>query len=424
MKIIPVREGAKLELPPGLAGPDLRERLLRMSEQSPFDIFRRCRGNTVQTCAVVGTVTCGEVQIEIWPKTASDDAAYDRTFLLNLLRVAGYLNKYHSATGGVDGAAGTPIEILIDVIAQDILDGLRPGTPRRYEDRDLESTDVRGRIDFGRLSTRLPRKQTSVPIRHASLSIDNRLSGMIKWVAQALLKLTRSARSKKKLLGILAALGDIDLAGFSESELENITLSRFETHWERTLAVARLLRQGRSFNPTTAGSLSGITLVFKLHTLFERCLRKFLAAALSSDLSVTHKTKRLFMLESRRRDESVVRLRPDFVYRKGKTPIAIADAKWKLLNEAQKGYGIEPGDLYQAHAYMSRYQVHDTLLLFPRTRWMSEDWSESYQIPETDLKVHLLGVDIESLVSPEKEISSPALARLTQTIAAFLPAQA
>lgn len=424
MTIIYVREGAKLELPTELAREDLSRRLLRLSEQSPIDIFRRCRGGALQVCAVVGTVTCGEVRIEIWPKTANDDATHDRTFLLNLLRFAGYLNKYHSDTGGVDEAAGTPIEILIGEIAQNILDGLRQGVPRRYEDKEIESTHVRGQIDFGRLSTRLPSRQTLVPIRYAPLSIDNRLSGMIKWVAQALLGLTCSARSEEKLLKILAVLGDIDLAKFSESDLENITLSRFEIHWERTLTIARLLRQGRSFNPTTAGSLSGITLVFKLHTLFERCLRGFLPAALPPDASVTHKTKQIFMLESSQRDESVVPLRPDFVYRRGETPIAIADAKWKLLKETQKGYGIEPNDLYQAHAYMSRYKVRDTMLLFPRTRWMNEDWSETYQIPDSDLKVHLLGVDIEALVSPDQEVSSQALARLTRTIAAFLPAQA
>lgn len=424
MTLITVCEGAKLELPTKLVRTGLPQRLLRLSEQSKIDIFRRCRGGALQVCAVVGTVTCGEVRIEIWPKTASDDAAHDRTFLLNLLRVAGYLTKYHSAAGGVDEAPSTPIEILIGVIAQDILDGLLQGIPRRYQDKEIESTHVRGQIDFGRLSTRLPSGKTRVPIRHASLSIDNRLSRTIKWVAQALLGLTRLARSRKKLLRILAALSDIDLAKFSESDLENITLSRLEAHWDSTLTVAHLLRQERSFNPTTAGSLSGLTLIFKLHTLFERCLRQFLPLALSPGLSVTHKTGQVFMLKSRQRNESVVRLRPDFVYRKGKTAIAIADAKWKLLNETQKGYGIEPGDLYQAHAYMSLYNVRDTLLLFPRTRWMNKDWSESYQIPETNLKVHLLGVDIESLVSPDEQVSAPALARLTQTIAGFLPAQA
>jgi len=424
MIIIPVREGARLKLPPELARTDLPRRLLKMSEESPIEIFRRCRGGALQASAVVGTVTCGTVQIEIWPKTAGNDATHDRTFLLNLLRFVGYLNKYHADIGGVSDAPGNPIEILIGEIAQDILNGLREGIPRRYEDQDLETTEVRGRIDFGRLSTRLPATKTLIPTRHALLSIDHRLSRMIKWVAQTLLMLTRSARTEEKLLSILAVLRDIDLARFSNSDLQSLTLSRFEMRWERTLTIAHLLRQGRSLNPTTAGYLSGITLVFKLHTLFERCLRRLLPAALQSpDLSVTHNTKRLFMLHSSHRDEAVVPLRPDFVYRRNGVPIAIADAKWKLLKESTKGYGIDAGDLYQAHAYMSRYRVCDTLLLFPKTRWMREDWSESYLIPGTDLRVHLLGVDIESLVSPEKEVSSHALARLARATVAFIPAR-
>lgn len=423
MTLITVREGAKLKIPPELAGARLPQRLLRLSEGAPIEIFRRCRGGALQVLPVVGTVTCGTVRIEIWPKTASDDSTHDRTFLLNLLRFVGYLKKYHVSTGGVSEVAGSPIEILIGEIADDILNRLCEGIPRRYEFQDIESNTIRGRIDFGRLSRMLPTQQIQIPVRHASLSIDNRLSRMIKWVAQTLLEFGPSARNEEKLLSIVALLRDIDLAEFSGAELEDLSLSRFEARWERTLTIGRLLLQGRSINPTTAGPLGGITLVFKLHGLFEYCLRTFLPAALEShDVSVTHKNKEHFMLQSTRRKESVVPLNPDFVYRRNQTPVAVADTKWKLLEEGKAGYGIEARDLYQAHAYMSRYGVHDTLLLFPRTAWMSEDWSESYRIPDTHLKVHLLGVDIAALVSPDENVSSPALARLTTTIAPFIPA--
>lgn len=65
----------------------------------------------------------------------------------------------------------------------------------------------------------------------------------------------------------------------------------------------------------------------------------------------------------------------------------------------------------KAPAYMSRYGVRDTLLLFPRTVWMSEDWSERYQTSDAHLKVRLLGVDIAAHVSPDENISSHARPR-------------
>jgi 5-methylcytosine-specific restriction enzyme subunit McrC len=71
---------------------------------------------------------------------------------------------------------------------------------------------------------------------------------------------------------------------------------------------------------------------------------------------------------------------------------------------------------------MARYQVRDTLLLFPKTKWMRQGWSDSYQIPDTKLQVHLVGVDIESLVSPEPMISARALESLRRTTAGFIPA--
>jgi 5-methylcytosine-specific restriction endonuclease McrBC regulatory subunit McrC len=425
MRIIVAHESREVPLPPELARTDLKQRLLRMSEESPIEIFRRSRKGALLATAVVGTVTCGAVRIEIRPKTSSDNAEHDRDFLINLLRFVGHLKKYHAGVGRVNETDGDPIEVMASEIARDMLDSLRKGIPRRYEMRDTESTTIRGRIDFGRLSTKLPGEQMRVPIRHAELTINNGLSRIIKWVAKVLLGLTRSVRAERQLTEILTALRSVELAGFSQSELDAFTLSRSETRWERTLTIARLLSQGRSINPTTVGFLSGVALVFKLHNLFEQSLRRLLPAALpGGDISVTKKSKEeLFMLHSTKRNESLVQLHPDFVYRKGKVPIAIADAKWKLLKEDARGYGVDREDLYQAHAYMSRYQVRDAVLLFPRTGWMPVGWSDSYQIPDTNFNVHLVGIDIESLVSPEQMVSARACESLSRTMARFIPTQ-
>ena len=418
MDAIIVREGEKLTLDRQAARNGMVRRLMQVSDASPFPIFSYSRG-VLRAGRVVGTVTCGHVRIEIHPKTVERDGTQDREFLLNLLRFSGHLRGYHWARGSVPQSTAEPIEILIAEIADDISAGLREGVPQRYQNIDAEIPTIRGRVNLGRLSTRLPTQHAGIPVRHAPLTIDNHLSRLIKWVAQTLLRVSRSVRTQEKLRAAINALRMVDLRGFSASEVHSLELSRFESGWQPTLTLARLLLEGSSFNPTLAGRLDAIAVVFSLERLFERCLRQLLPAALpDAGFSVSHRTDTLYMLTSRERGDKAVRIRPDFIYRKDKRAVAVADAKWKRLSHDSVTFGLTPADVYQVSAYLLRYQLRHALLLFPKTEWMPGSWSSTYDIPGTGLVVQIVGVDIESLVSPHEDRHQEAL-RSLRTLVAF-----
>ena len=46
-------------------------------------------------------------------------------------------------------------------------------------------------------------------------------------------------------------------------------------------------------------------------------------------------------------------------------PVAIADAKWKVLDESERTLGISPADMYQMASYASRYGVEWVILVYP-----------------------------------------------------------
>jgi 5-methylcytosine-specific restriction enzyme subunit McrC len=413
-----VREGA--EVPPEVTRLGITERLLRISDSSPFPIFSRRKGK-LKACSVVGTVTCGDVRIEIRPKTSGGDS-HDRDFLLNLLRFSGYLKTYRATYGRVRESDVDPIEVLIGEIASEMIAGLREGIPRRYAVQDAEVSTVRGRINFTRLSTRLPSDQTLLPVRYAPLTIDNQLSRLIKWVARALLHLSSSAMVREKLSGALTLLRRVDLKGFGPLEVQGLRLSRFEARWERTLSIARLLLLGRSLDPTAAGAREGTAFIFPLERLFETSLRRLLPLApVGEGVEVAHRTEELYMLKSDERSESAVRIRPDFLYRRSGKVVAVADAKWKLISRKAKAHGVDPADVYQMNAYLTRYQVRDALLLFPHADWMTDGWSSTYDIPGTDRRVHFVGIKIESLVSRDQQVRLGALNDLGKTICGLIP---
>ncbi len=183
--------------------------------------------------------------------------------------------------------------------------------------------------------------------------------------------MTRSIHSREILARALRELDDVELRHFRRHAAERMTLSRFETHWVRTLQMARLLLRGRAVDPTQAGSLQTYALVFPLEQLFERSLRHLVPASLQgSKLEVTHRTEAVYMLEQEESREPVVRLRPDFVFRLEGRAVALADAKWKRLMPDAAAHGANPADLYQANAYLTRYGLNSVMLFFPTTGWM------------------------------------------------------
>jgi len=397
------REGQRVALPAPFNSNDVSMRLLRLSKSSPFRIFRLKNGQ-IYAAECVGSLGLGSLRVDILPKSTASDDVNDSDFLLNIMRFAGYISRVYTIGGMVRRTTLDPAEAVITEVASEIVRSLREGVPRRYEEQSDESATIRGRIDFTKLSTRLPSVRSRLPIRYAPLTQDNQLSRVIKWVSSRLFTITRAAHNREALGRALSQLGQIDAKNVLAQEIKSLDLSRYEGKWERTIEVANLLAQGNAPDPTSSGDHHAFSMIFPLQHLFERSMRKILQAATHPYLvDVNHHTEALYLLECTTTGKKAARLRPDYVFRVKGKPIAIADAKWKRLSEARRGHNIAVDDLYQMNAYLTRYQVKTAILLYPQANWMPESWTHSYRIPGTDKLIHVVGVDIENLVSRDKE---------------------
>ena len=200
-------------------------------------------------------------------------------------------------------------------------------------------------------------------------------------------------------------------------------LSRYEMRWSKTLAVGRLLLSGQSPDPTFGGRNQAFSLLFPMQHLYERALRNILAAAIDgSGTSVKSRSEPLFLFVDEEDKSGIVRLRPDYVFTRGGKPIAIADAKWKRASESGAAHGIKREDFYQIHAYLTRYKVSEAVILVPKAPWMPEAWTKSYRDADTNARVHLIGVDVEGLVSRSAKAREVSYELLTQMLGSVLPA--
>lgn len=408
---------------PNLEGIDQRilsDRLLKLTEALPFPCFRLKQGK-LHAAEVVGCIQVGGIRINILPKLDTPEPGRDRDFLLNVLRAAGYLNHSYAESAMVRDSARDPIEALISEVVFEMMSALKQSIPRRYEEKCEDSTALRGRIDFTKLSTRLPSGQAVLPILYSPLSIDNAVSRFIKWIASSLFGLTQSSLSRQALVSILAQMTNVQSGYIGKAQIENLVLSRSEARWTKSIAIGRLLLKGHFPDPTFSGQNDAFSVLFPLQHLFERAMRKILANAINDHaFQVAHRTAPLFLLQEPNSHNGILRLKPDYVIYDGPKFLAIADAKWKRLSERLRAHGIDRADLYQINAYLMRYKVQNAIIFVPWANWMSAGWSKCYNIPDTGSSVHLVGVDFEKLVSHKKNTREDALTELSSTLSKIL----
>ena len=193
--------------------------------------------------------------------------------------------------------------------------------------------------------------------------------------------------------------------------------------WSKTLAVGRLLLSGQSPDPTFAGRNQAFSMLFPMQHLYERALRKILSTATTgSGVSVKVRSEPLFLFVDAEDKSGVIRLRPDYILSRGVETIAIADAKWKRASEGRIAHGVKREDFYQMHAYLSRYKVSDAVVLVPKAPWMPEMWTKTYRDADSGAQVHIMGVDIEGLLSRSGKIRDASHKVLAEMLGGILPA--
>jgi 5-methylcytosine-specific restriction enzyme subunit McrC len=408
-------EGMEIPFPEGFDTRWAGNRLMQVAERSSLSAFRWKKGR-LHAAEVVGCVQVGNLRVNILPKLDTAERDRDKDFLLNMLHSAGYLSKPYAGSAEVRQSVADPLEAMVSEVATEMLAALRDGVPRRYEEKREDLSTVRGRIDFSRLSTRLP-GDALLPLRHSPLANDNELSQCIKAIAQFLYRLTRSSSNRQSLAIVLSHFVSVRNLLPSLAQLDALILTRQESPWSKTLSVGRLLLAGHAPDPTFSGDSDAFSLLFPLQHLFERTLRKVLAAAFQgSDVRISHRSDSLFLLEDPVDQAGVLRLKPDYVFERSSKLLAVADAKWKRAAEFGRAHSVGRDDLYQVNAYLTRYGVRNAFILLPRANWMEPGWLKSYHIAEAESHIHLLGIDIEALVGRDQKARQLALSMLSGSI--------
>lgn len=421
MLVLTAREGMPVEIPAGVDSRAVAAQIMKAVSSIPFPTFRISKG---KLCAaeVVGTIQVNDLRINVLPKTDAAEDERDSTFLLNILRAAGYLRRAHTSLGSVRASMRDPLEIMISELINEINLALRGGLPRRYVEKREHTHALRGRIDFATLATRLPGSMT-IPVMHTPLTAQNDLTNCLYWLARVLSLLTRNSSNRLDLQNLSKRI-ETHLgihSFFSIPNFKGIKLSTSELRWERVLEIAKLLSVGNFVDPTNFGKTAAFTMLFPLQHVFERALRKILQETLQdAGVTVRHRGDSKFLLSADSNNEEILRLKPDYMFYRDEHLSAVADAKWKRLAETGRANSARREDFYQINAYLDNFDTGNAIVIMPRAPWMSPCWSCSYTIQHSSKRVHLVAVDIEKVVSHRVNTRIAAREELKQVLSLLM----
>ncbi|WP_377809005.1 hypothetical protein ABNQ38_27585 [Azospirillum sp. A29] len=357
MKVLRVLERQRVPLPPHLDTARIRERLVEAAERAGVPDALEIRRRGLFANDAVGVVDIGEIAVEILPKTRDGATADEgRAFLVDLLRfVDRDRGPFATAAASISEKDGGLAEVLFAWAVQTVSRHIDTGIPRRYMPRTEASTAVRGRIDMRRVALARPGRDFELLIHHAPLSADSDIGRAVRWLVREVVRRTRRAETRRAGKGLLNELHSVADIEVSEALFDRIILRPLEEHWGPLLAFARSLARQGSLDPVAAGGHPSVAVLFTLHDLFERALRRVLQDQ-GPDMGLLPARIPRHLLAPEK-GSGLVRLKPDYAIRLADTGngerLAVGDAKWKDIWTASGDPELSRQDAYQLTAYMT-----------------------------------------------------------------------
>jgi 5-methylcytosine-specific restriction enzyme subunit McrC len=367
-RIVRVLERQRVPLPRQLDTSRIRERLVAAAEAAGMRDALENRRRGLFAKGAVGVVDIGEIAVEILPKTHEGSKPdEERAFLVDLLRFVGRdRGPFATAAASIREGGGGLVEVLYAWAVVTAARYAETGLPRRYVPLTETSTAVRGRIDMKRVALARPGRDFELIIQHAPLTIDNDLSRAVRWLVREVALRTRRSETRRMALAIIGGMRTVAEVEPEAALFEGALLRPLEQHWAPLLAFGRSLVRQRRLDPASAGGQPSVAVLFTLHDLFERALRRVLQdEGPAAGLHPGHIPR--FLLRSNMGDGSV-QLKPDYVLRLTSAAgdcLAVGDAKWKDIWTASGMPEPSREDAYQLASYITAGDAQVGFLFAP-----------------------------------------------------------
>jgi 5-methylcytosine-specific restriction enzyme subunit McrC len=356
-------------------------------------------GLSVSVGPHVGTVNLTSIRLVILPKLRLDNlmrmVAY--AFDLSDLLITETRTTYESADHGLIDLLGISLLRAVERI-------VRGGLLSTYQSRNEDLSTPRGRLDLRHIATH-PRRAT-LRCTYDDLTVDHELNQVLA----AGLRLAASVMESRDLRLDLARaadrfFGDLERRPLSGDWLEAMLsgLDRRSSHYRTALTLVALIHHGaRLGQHIEAGSMPLSSFMLNMNMVFERFLGRYLSDHSPDDVRIGIQDVRsdVFTYLENGGGWNQPTIRPDFVFRRRKQVVAVADAKYKNRHENPPS----SAELYQLTTYGLAYAMpepREVLLLHPLARGESDRATTLLFAPSAagqHVRIRLVGVPVDDLL--------------------------
>lgn len=358
----------------------------------------------VRLAQYAGLVNLGGRVLEILPKVeTAPDAPADRGTFLRLLHAAKRVPIHSRGGVGHSFERRTLLGVFISAFLDEVSLLVRGGLLRRYQSRTEDLRVVRGRLLVTRQATVHGMRPDVVSCRFDELSIDNPRNRVLRAALSAVRPWIEDIDDGRRWLELNAAFDGVALLRDAAALLDGLLPDRQTLRYEAATRWAALILRLLSPN-LRSGDRTAPEMLFDMNRLFEAAVATTLGARARSsevELSVQDASHEL----EEREHFAAFRLRPDLVFRRYGSVIAVADTKWTRVTPGRSGR-IEPEEshVYQMNAYASAYGCEEFYLVYPWHPGVDAALPSSFVLKRrggAPVRLHVVCVDVGSNGFPE-----------------------
>lgn len=352
-------------------------------------------GWRVVAAHAVGALRCGDLQVRVQPKVGP----------LQGLRL---LARAHGLSGltldeSLIGVAAEPdlTTVLAALFAQEAATALASGPLRGYRTEDQTLNVLRGRLRLRDQELRRFGQLVPLEVTFDEWTADTADNRRIRTATRRLLAVAGLPKAvRDRLLHVDRSLADVWLAPRG-AELEPWIPTRLNLRLHRLLHLADLVLVHATVEHR-AGEVEVRGFVLSMSWLFERLITQLFTDA--AELVRVH-AQRSSPLDRDRR----LTIKPDLVFLDGHNVMAVADTKYKLLDDTGR---FPNADAYQLVTYCARLGLDTGHLIYAA----GDPCPDPYEITGTGVRLVVHAVDLtRSLPDLEQQVRE-LFARITRVV--------
>ncbi|QZY53890.1 McrC family protein [Crassaminicella profunda] len=311
----------------------------------------------------VGIISFGNVVIEILPKISlSKDKQKDKEVLLQMLSECNKLTFDIDESMSLNLKDYDLIELIAKFFVKSLQEQLHRGPYFEYINKEENLNVIRGKLLLTNHIKVNYANKVKAYCRYDEYSENNFLNTVFKTVCLVILRKVSNDDINNDIKRIVSLLDNVYLGYIDKNKLIKYKFNRQNDRFKEAYEFAKLILLNLSME-NSIGDDSAFSMLFEINTLYEEYIGNMISKLWNSEYrECLLQNNSKYLLKNTQSGRGNFNLKPDIVLNDNKTDYDILiDTKWKSVDSK-----IEPSDMYQMYAYISRYiKAKKCILLYP-----------------------------------------------------------